>query len=140
MFPNSKVTRICQWCHEELQEQEEVIYAPTSFGLQVKPEDFCSDYCHDRFCAIRAGMEADKDRCRFCDEILHFRGNWLIKGASFCNGRCIDLWQELPNNIEYKKVRQKVIEKKQEYEKVKDQLDRLETLIMDGKKVKSPKH
>jgi len=136
IFRMRTVTRICQWCHEELKSQEETpaIAKVLLFG-QVYQDDCCSKYCASRYKAIRSGMEADKEHCRFCDEILHFRGNWTIKGANFCNGRCIDLWQELPNNPEYKKLRQKEIEKKQEYEKIKDQVQRLETRLMDNKKV-----
>ena len=130
------VTRICQWCHEELKKQDDTpaIAKILLFG-SVYQDDCCSKYCGQRYKAIRAGMDADKEHCRFCDEILHFRNNWVIKGASFCNGRCIDLWQELPTNLEYKKLRQKEVEKKQEYQKIKDQLERFENRIIESKKV-----
>ena len=134
MKTGEKIIHICQWCHDPL---EKVPAPMNSFAEGMKEDNFCTPYCLNRYMAIKEGMDADKEQCRFCEKTIEYR-KWTIRNASFCDGRCIDLYQELPTNKGYKAEYTKYLEAKEQFLKTQKRIKQMEDTIMQVKK-KSPK-
>lgn len=124
------LTYLCQWCQTKLDGKPT---PNTSFTLPLAPDNFCSEYCSKRYMVIKQDMKSPTNKCRFCESTIQYN-DWCIKNENFCNGRCIDLYQELLTNIEYKKVRSRFVEAQEQLSVAQKRVLSIEHAIMSNKR------
>lgn len=125
------ITRICQWCHIELDQQERT---QPLIPYQVTPEDFCSKYCESSYHKAKDLMKALPKVCSNCQTELEYL-NWFQGNHFFCHGSCIDLYDESIRNPELTSLKQKYLTKKEELSKAgADLRDIEEKLLLNRRK------
>jgi hypothetical protein len=139
--------RICQWCHAELvgvSESPDSVYSSSNYSsdsLSVNQESgsrssltkslfmpypiSSKDFCDNGYCEYRYTEEKSKipdhTRCAFCyRKDTHF--NWTIGSRVFCNGRCIDMFNEMQANPD-------LLELKLKEKRLKEELENVESCV-----------
>ena len=122
---------ICQWCHTQLISDEDITgnvgFGSTNFFEKsfINRRNFCNnDYCEERYCREKNKTPSFKNKfCAFCyTKSSHF--SWNIDNNSFCNGRCVDLFNETITNQELRDLKFKE-------KQLRDDLDFVEKSIKD---------
>jgi hypothetical protein len=131
---HTTITRICQWCHDELGEliPKNPLGDFNTFRV-LNDTDFCGPYCSKKYNEIKKVMKDHPKLCNYCNTELEYM-NWYVKGFFFCHGKCMEMFEELKSNEKLKKLKSEILDARSKLTLMESKFDEMSFEIMENKK------